>query len=238
MARYVDLHVVPQVDNKESCGRLAELLTQVHYSSIGLTVPTGLLTDRVRSLQGIFEAHALETSLRIDLSPTSRDELLRALRRFRNQYDIVAVKCSSQRVSAVACRDRRVDIVFFNPANQSLRFTHTFARLLHGAIEFNLVSDLTEQPDMWPFLRIRKAMSIAQEHRVRVVLSSGARHHRMIRSPLQLMALASSLGLSREISTRGVTTEPSSILATNRAKRSPEFVEEGVKMIIPAEGNR
>ena len=238
MARYVDLHVIPQVDNKQSSERLADLLGQVHYSAIGLTVPTGLLTDRVRSLQGLFEAHALETSLRIDLSPTSRDELLRALRRFRNQYDIVAVKCSSQRVSAVACRDRRVDIVFFNSANHSLRFTHTFARLLHGAIEFNLMSDLTEQPDTWAFLRIRRAIGVAQEHHVRVVLSSGARNHQMVRSPLQLMALATSLGLSRECSARGVSSEPSSILATNRAKRSPEFVEEGVKMIIPAGRSR
>jgi len=233
MARYVDLHVIPHVDNKESCGRLAQLLTEAYYSGIALTGPTGLLADRVKSLKAIFEAHTLEASLRIDLSPTSREELLRALRRFRNQYDVVAVKCSSQRVSAVACRDRRVDVVFFNASSQGLRFTHTFARLLHGAIEFNLVSDLIEQPDSGAFLRIRKAMSIAQEHNVRVVLSSGARHSQMVRSPLQLVALATSLGLSREIATRGVTSEPSSILATNLAKRSPEFVEEGVKMVIP-----
>ena len=233
MSSYLDLHIIPKVDDAESCERMADLLSKVHYSTIGLTVPTGLLRERVSSLRCLFEQHGLGTALRADFSPTSRMELLRLLRKFRNQYDLVTVNCVNQRVALVACRDRRVDIVFINPVSRNLRFTHTLARLLGGAIEFNLVSDAVEQANSLVFSRIRKAMMTAQEHGATVVLSSGARNYQMVRSPIEISALATSLGLSQEEAIRGVSSAPSSIVAENRKKRAPEYVEEGVKIVAP-----
>jgi RNase P/RNase MRP subunit p30 len=212
---------------------MGELLGVAGYSTIGLTVPTGLLQDRTDSLRREFDLSGIDTVMRADFSPTSRVELLRVLRRFRNRYDIVAVKCLNQRVATVACRDRRVDIIFFDAVNRSVRFTHSFARLLHGAIEFNVVSDLTEQPNGWAFSRIRKALRIASEHRVKVVLSSGARNHTMVRSPLEISALATVLGLREDESIKSVSSVPSSIVAENRKKRSPKYVEEGVTIVVP-----
>ena len=232
MAKCLDLHILPRVDDSQSCDLLAGLLSAVRYSAVGLTLPTGLFRERVKLLQDVFHQHGLESFLRVDLSPSSRTELLRALRKFRNSYDIVAVNCLNQRTATVACRDRRVDIVFFNLANRNLRFTHSFARLLHGAIEFNLISDLVEQPEISVFSRMRKAIDIAQEHGVSVVLSSGARNYQMVRSPSQIMALAMTFGLSGECSSRGVTSVPLAIVSENRMKRGPEYIEDGVKIVI------
>ena len=234
MGHYLDLHVIPGPDDLVSCERMAVLLSTARYSTVGLTVATGLLNDRVRSLRRIFEEHGLTTVLRADFKPDSRTELLRLLRRFRNLYDLIAVKCVNQHVAAVSCRDRRVDVVFFDVANRNLRFSHTFARLLHGAVEFNLVSDLMGQGDGWAFSRIRKAISIAQEHHVNVILSSGARNSEMVRSPLQISALAMCLGLTREESIRGVSSAPMAIVTENRRKRAPGYVEDGVKIVVPA----
>ena len=234
MGKYLDLHIHPPAEDRQSCQRMAELLSAVHYSTIGLTIPTGLMHDRVKPLQRVFEQYGVSTAPRADFSPTSRTELLRVLRKFRNLYDIVAVKCLNQRVATVACRDRRVDIVYFDVANNSLRFTHSFARLLRGAIEFNLISDIVERADSWTFSRIRKAMGIAREHRVEVVLSSGARSCEMIRSPSEISALATALGLTEEESIRGVSSAPSSIVAENRKKRAADYVEEGVKIVVPS----
>ena len=233
MGSYLDLHIIPKVDDAQSYERMANLLSKVQYSTVGLTVPTGLLRERVDSLRQAFEQHGISTALRVDLSPTSRIELLRLLRKFRNQYDLVAVNCLNQRVALVACRDRRVDMVFFNPTSRNLQFTHTFARLLGGAIEFNLVSDVVEQAGSFVFSRIRRAMMIAQEHGAMIVLSSGARNRQMVRSPIEISSLSTSLGLTQEEAIRGVSSAPSSIVSENRKKHAPAYVEEGVQMVAP-----
>ena len=51
----------------------------------------------------------------------------------------------------------------------------------------------------------------------------------MVRAPLQLSAIASTLGLSETASVAGVSSTPSSIITENVKKRKPEYVEEGVK---------
>jgi len=212
---------------------MADLLSTTHYATIGLTVSIGLLNERIRYLRRIFEEHGVSTVLRVDLKPSSRTELLRLLRRFRNMYDVVAVRCANQQVAIVSCRDRRVDVVFFDVANRNLRFSHTFARLLHGAVELNVVSELTDrsQPAGMALSRLQKAIMVAKEHRAKIILSSGARDYAMIRSPLQVSALGVALGLSHEEAVRGVSSAPLSIVAENRERRAPEYVEEGVKLV-------
>jgi RNase P/RNase MRP subunit p30 len=95
-----------------------------------------------------------------------------------------------------------------------------------------------ERKDSITFSRMRKAMGVAEEHRLKVILSSGARNNWMIRSPIELSALAASLGLSQQTSMTGVSSTPLSIVAENRKKREAEYVEEGVRIIVPSGGRK
>jgi RNase P/RNase MRP subunit p30 len=211
---------------------MAQILKTAGYSTAGLTLPTGLLPERANSIRQTFQDQGIETALRIDLGSPSRTELLRSLRRFRNAYDVVGVKCVNARVATVASRDRRVDVVFFDPVMHNVRFNHSLARLLHGALEINLIASLLTPTDASVLSRLRRTIAVAQEHNVRVVLSSGARKAEMVRTPLQLSAIASTLSLSEAASVAGVSSVPSSIIAENVKKRKPEYVEEGVKIIV------
>ena len=184
-------------------------------------------------LKTVFEEAGLETALRIDLTASSRMDLLRLLRRFRNLYDVIAVKCANQRVAIVACRDRRVDLIIFDPTSRSVRFSHPLANLLRGAIEFNLVSSLLKETKAEVFSGIMKQCAIAREHKVKVVLSSGCNNPDQVRSPLQIAALATAMGLSEAQSLAGVSATPLSIIKRNLAHRSPQFVEEGVRVVLP-----
>lgn len=233
MRKFVDLHVLPRVEDEKSCRQTAELLRIAGYSIVGLTVPTGLLRERTSFLRRIFEEAGIETALRIDLSSGSRVELLRLLRRFRNFYDIIGVKCNNPSVATVACRDRRVDVVFFDPRNRKVRFNHPLANLLRGAFEFNLLSTLLKETDSGIFSTITKQTAIAREHKVKVVLSSGSTTPGMVRSPSQLAALGSTLGLTEEQSTEGVSSTPLSIVTRNSSLRSSEYIEEGVRVVLP-----
>ena len=215
---------------------MAELLRLAGYSAIGLTMPTGLLRERVEVLKRIFQESRIDAALRIDLTSASRMELLKLLRRFRNSYDIVAVKCANSRVATVACRDRRVDIVFFDTGNQRVRFTHPLANLLRGALEFNLVSTLLKETKSEVFSAIAKQCEIALEHKVKVVLSSGCTHPEMIRSPSQITALACAMGLSETQSLAGVSSMPLSLIRRNSMRRSHQFVEEGVRVVLSTGG--
>lgn len=47
--------------------RMAELIRLAGYSAIGLTVPTGLMRDKIASLRRLFEDQGIETFLRADI---------------------------------------------------------------------------------------------------------------------------------------------------------------------------
>jgi RNase P/RNase MRP subunit p30 len=210
---------------------MAELLQLAGYSIVAISVPTGLMRDKVSELRRLFEDEGIQTMLRVDLSVNSRADLLRLLRRFRNAFDIVAVKCMNQAVASVACRDRRVDIVFFDPRNFRVKFVHPLASLLSGALEFNLISTFLGETKSEIFSRVAREAAIAREHRSQVVLSSGCGSPAMVRSPLQISAIGTAIGLSSEQSNRGVREVPISIAVGNQERRSREFIEEGVKLV-------
>jgi len=233
LTRFVDLHVMPRVDDPHACQRLAELLHLAGYSAVALALPTGLLQDRVTALRRLFEDEDIHTVLRVDLSANSRVDLLRLLRRFRALYDVVAVKCANQDVASVACRDRRVDLIYFDPANSKVKFGHQLASLLRGAVEFNLVSTLLGESRREIFSRVAKEAAIAREHGSTIVLSSGCSSPATVRSPMQISAIGASIGLSREQCTQGVREVPVSIIQRNQERRSRLFVEEGVKLVTP-----
>jgi RNase P/RNase MRP subunit p30 len=212
---------------------MAELMRIAGYSAVGLTIPTGLLREKITLLKNVFRNAGLETALRIDLTATSRMELLRLLRRFRNAYDIVAVKCVNPSVATVASRDRRVDIIYFDHTNTRIRFTHPLANLLQGAIEFNLVSALLKESRGEVLSAIMKQCAVAREHNVKVAISNGCSQPELVRSPLQMKALASVMGLSETQAFSGVSSTPLSIIKRNLVHRSPEFVEEGVRVVLP-----
>ena len=229
MTQYADLHVLPHADDIASCQKIAQTLSMAGYSTIGVTLPTGLFRDRVASLRQVFSDRGVETVLRADLASRSREELLRSLRKFRTSYDLIAVKCLSEHVAHIACRDRRVDLVFFDLENPRVRFNHAMANLLHGAIEVNLASAILRTGSIYG--TISKEFSIAQEHSVRVVLSSGLDKPELIRSPIQNAALAATLGLPQSVALNGVASTPMTIVEENMKKRSPRYVEEGVKIV-------
>jgi len=228
--------VLPRVEDENSTRRLAQVLSLAGYTDVGLTIPTGLMRDRVKQLSRIFREQGVDPATRIDLNSTSRAELLRFLRRFRSSYDVVSVKCANSNVATVACRDRRVDVVFFDPMNPKVRFNHSLANVLRGAFELNLSSILLSKNNDLILLRMAKEASIGRQHGTNVILSSGCASPSMVRSPSQVASVALMLGLSADQSRLGLTELPFSLIERNILRRSNEYVEEGVRVVMPRAG--
>lgn len=228
--------MLPRVEDENSTRRLAQVLSLAGYTDVGLTIPTGLMRDRVKQLSRIFREQGVDPATRIDLNSTSRAELLRFLRRFRSSYDVVSVKCANSNVATVACRDRRVDVVFFDPMNPKVRFNHSLANVLRGAFELNLSSILLSKNNDLILLRMAKEASIGRQHGTNVILSSGCASPSMVRSPSQVASVALMLGLSADQSRLGLTELPFSLIERNILRRSNEYVEEGVRVVMPRAG--
>jgi len=238
LPKYIDLHVLPRVEDERSCRKMAELLYLAGYSTVALTVPTGLMQERRLLLRRLFEEVGIETALRADLAPMSRHELLRLLRRFRSSFDVLGVKCVNEGAATVACRDRRVDLVFLDPRNSKIRFGHSLANLLRSALEFNLISAFLIESNRHVYDRLTKEAEVAREHGINIVLSSGSTSPAMIRSPFQMASIGSVIGLLKDQALRGVSEIPRSILSRNLERRKRGYVEEGVKVVLPRTENR
>jgi RNase P/RNase MRP subunit p30 len=218
---------MPRVEDEQSCIKTAQMLKAAGYRAVALTLPTGLLKDRVRSLRNHFANSGIELFVRIDISCANRQELLRLLRRFRNVYDVVAVRCVNHTLGLVAARDRRVDIIFFDPLKRNVWFDHSIANVSRAALELN-VSSLYSESIL--ITKLMKEIDIARQHKVRIVLSSGCTSPLMIRTPEQLSAIGMVLGLNVRQASDGVSAIPWSIIEQNVERRSKEYVEDGVRV--------
>ena len=230
MVKFLDLHIIPKIEDESSCRRMAELLALSGYQAVGLTVPTGLLRDKLKDLRECFQDSGIEVLLRADLTCSRREELLKLLRRFRPAFDIIGVRCTNHNLALVAARDRRVDLIFFDSARRNVWLDDSIANVANAAFELNL-SILLERGDRLTITRLMKDVNIALRHDMQIVLSSGGASPFAIRAPVQLMAIAEVLGLTKQEAIDSVSTIPSRIATRNVERRSGTYVEEGVRTI-------
>ena len=58
------MHIIPKVEDEKSCRELAEMLKVAGFSTVGLTLPTGLLHERVAFLRHVFLEAGIDTAIR------------------------------------------------------------------------------------------------------------------------------------------------------------------------------
>jgi RNase P/RNase MRP subunit p30 len=219
---------MPRLEDDGSWPSMAQLLSVAGYSAIGLTVPTGLMNDRLQSLRHSFQDAGLEVFTRADFTCSRRQDLLKLLRRFRRLFDIISVNCINHAIALVAARDRRVDVIFFDPTRRNVWFDHSIANVSHAAFELNL-KPLIDDASL--LVKTMKEMRIAEEHKLNIVMSSGCTSPAFVRTPSQLSAIGVMLGLGKYHVRDMVSLIPWSILEKNAERRSDEYIEDGVRVI-------
>jgi RNase P/RNase MRP subunit p30 len=233
MRRFADLHLKPSIENDENKHRMAELASQLGFSLVALTFKPETPDEEMRKVKSIFNDAGLDAAARVDLAPGSRNELLRALRRLRRKFEIVAVECKTMPVALIAARDTRVDIVYFEPEETKARFQESTAHLCNATLEINLSGII--KPKISPrsniIAKLSDYLATAKNHAIPIIISSGADNPHMLRAPRDMAALATSLGLRIDEALDSLSKIPISILEKNRIKLSPSYVAEGVKIV-------
>lgn len=231
MRKFVDLHVRALFERESSASQASQLMALLGFSMVGLSFPSGLGRDRMERVARIFRETGLDPVMRTNLRPSSRNELLRILRKVRSQFEVVAVECTNPRVSQVAVRDRRVDLVYFSPENRPASFRTTLARMSHSALEVNLSHVLRSELSHSVISRLSENLRAARDSSVPVVVSSGASSPLELRGPREMIAVISLLSDRAELGPECVSTVPRSIVERNRGKLASEYVEEGVRLV-------
>jgi len=230
MKQYADLHICPRLDDISNARSMANVLSELETRVVGLVVPPDQLTPTPPTVNTFMEL-GIDVAKRLNLTPRSREELLRNLRRYRSKYEIVAVDCGIASVSRVAVRDRRVDIVRFPKRGSGGGFRGNLARTCRAALEFNM-SELTEA---WGFQarlhRVRREIEIAAEASTVVIGSTNASSPCELRAPRDVAAVLHVLGLSLEAALNGVSVIPVAIVKENRLRMREPDLEEGVRIV-------
>jgi RNase P/RNase MRP subunit p30 len=205
---------------------LAELQTRV----VGLVVPPQRLTPTPPIVDS-FRSAGIDVANRLNLKPSSREELLRSLRRFRSKYEIVSVDCAVQSVARVAVRDRRVDIVYFPRQEVGGIFRGNLAKICRAALEFNL-SELTSGPEFGVGLRrLRREIEVAAEGSTTVIGCTRASNLFELRSPRDVAAILHLLGLPLSAAVRAVSDVPLAMVRRNRLRMEEPRLEDGIRVL-------
>jgi len=230
MKLYADLHMRPPLDDAANARSMADVLNGLKTTVVGLVIPPDRLTPTPPAMNSFMDA-GLDVAKRLNLAPRSREELLSGLRRFRTKYDVISVNCSSQSVSRVAVRDRRVDIVWFPKHGPDSSFRRKLANTCQAALEFNM-SELTQGPSHKARLgRLRREIEIAAEASTSVIGSTNASNPFELRAPRDVAAVLHVLGLSLEAALEGVSEIPLEIVKKNRLRTEEPQLEEGVRIV-------
>jgi RNase P/RNase MRP subunit p30 len=209
---------------------MADVLKGLETAVVGLVVPPDRLTPTPPAVNSFRDA-GLDVVKRLNLKPRSREELLRNLRKFRAMYEIVAVSCSTQSVSRVAVRDRRVDIVQFPKQGPGSSLGRNLANTCRAALEFNM-SELTQGSGYEARLgRLRREIEIAAKASTPVIGSTNASNPFELRAPRDVAAVLHVLGLPLEAAMRGVSEIPLAIVKRNRLRMDEPQLEEGVRIV-------
>jgi ribonuclease P/MRP protein subunit RPP1 len=242
MKRFADLHLRPDLDSPERTKELIAKAKELGYSLAGISIPPRVKKDAMQLLEEACREHKLDFATRIDLSPRSSSELLKNLKRFRREFEIVVVNCLSKAVARQAAKDRRVDLLAFPSLDPRARFfdraeTRVAAQ---GVAAFEVDMSLLLRSTGFSRVRLlsflRREVEIARKACFPVVVSSHAFTPLQMRGPHDLASLSGLFGMDNASALNAVSAIPYGVVERNRKKLDGGYVVRGVHIIRRGKG--
>ncbi|MCS4541333.1 MAG: PHP domain-containing protein [Euryarchaeota archaeon] len=171
----------------------------------------------------------------VEIKTEKISELKTALNKLRPIADVILVNSQDIKVIRAATKDSRVDIIAQeNFTKEKIDPTlFKFAAKSKVCFEINLRNLLQSQGAHRThlFKLISKEIHLVRKFGAKIVITNGACSWLDIRAPLEIIALAKCLGLSKEEALSAISKVPYEIISLNREKRKPDFIMKGIKII-------
>ncbi len=234
---FADLHLRINPKDQQATQRLISKAARFGYRYISFPFTFGPKETEAAALNTACAQAGLDFVLRADFKPQNKEDLMRFLRKFRRQFEIICVVCENKEVARQAAKDRRVDLLNFPSLDYHKRFfDRAEAELANSslpALEVDIKPLLVmEGPSRVRLLSsLRREVAIAREFQVPIVVSSGVGEENLLRMPQGLASIAYLFGLDEHKALDTVSTNPSVIVLRNREKLSSRFVAPGIRVL-------
>jgi RNase P/RNase MRP subunit p30 len=234
---FADLHLRINPKDQQTAQRLIGKAARMGYCYISAPFTSGLQETEAAALKATCTQAGIDFVLRADFKPRTQEDLIRFLRKFRRQFEVICIICDSKEVARQAAKDRRVDLLNFPSLDYHKRFFDRaeaeLASCSLAGLEVDIKSLLVmEGPARVRLLSsLRREVSVALEFHVPVVVSSGVSEEHLLRMPHDLASLAYLFGLDQTQALDAVSTNPADIILRNREKLSSKFVAPGIRIV-------
>jgi len=234
---FADLHLRINPKDLHTAQRLITKAARFGYSYISIPFNSSPQQAEVDALRAMCTNAGLDFVLRADFKPQSQEDLMRFLRKFRRQFEIICIACDSKEIARQAAKDRRVDLLSFPSLDYRKRFFDRAEAQLASCSLAALEVDIKPLLVMEGPARVRllsslhREVAVALEFHVPVVVSSGVGEESLLRMPRDLASLAYLFGLSEEQALETVSSNPVGIVLRNREKLSSRFVAPGIRVV-------
>ena len=238
---FADLHLRVNPKDQQTAQRLITKAAQMGYRYISVPFTNGVQETEVTTLKAMCTQAGLDFVLRADFKPRTQEDLMRFLRKFRRQFEVICIFCDSKEVSRQAAKDRRVDLINFPSLDYHKRFFDRaeaeLASCSLAALEVDVKSLLVLEgpPRVRLLSSLRREVAVALEFHVPIVVSSGVGEENLLRTPRDLASIAYLFGLDEAQALDAVSTNPAGIVLRNRQKLSSKFIAPGISVV--KEGN-
>jgi ribonuclease P/MRP protein subunit RPP1 len=234
---FADLHLRINPKDQQTAKRLISKAAQLGYRYISIPFTNGVQEAELAKLKAVCAQADLDFVLRADFKPHTQEDLMRFLRKFRRQFEVLCIICDSKEVARQAAKDRRVDLLNFPSLDYHKRFFDRAEAELASCSLAGLEVDIKpllimEGPARVRLLSsLRREVATALEFHVPVVISSGVSEENLIRMPRDLASIAFLFGLDETQALEATSTSPAGIVLRNREKLSSKFVAPGIRVV-------
>lgn len=237
MKQFADLNLRIPIDNIPQTEKMVFKALELGYKIVAIPFPYNISRERINKIKKISKDVGLDFVTRVNLCPKNSNELFQDLRKFRRQFEIVAVRCLTKDIARNAAKDRRVDLLQFSVTNMRQRFfDEQEAELASQAlssleIEMAPILQLTRFSRVRLLSILRKETATAERAKVPIILSSGATDSLLMRGTYDYASLATLFDLPLASAFRALSENPVVIVERNREKLNPDFVAPGIRIV-------
>ena len=238
---FADLHLRINPKDLQTTQQLISKAAKFGYSYISVLFNSYPQQAEIDTLRTMCANAGSDFVLRADFKPRSQEDLMRFLRKFRRQFEIMCIACDSKEIARQAAKDRRVDLLSFPSLDYHKRFFDRaeaeLASCSLAALEVDIRPLLVmEGPARVRLLScLRREVAVALEFHVPVIVSSGAGEASLLRMPRDLASLTYLFGLGEKQALDAISANPVGIVLRNREKLSSRFIAPGISVV--KEGN-
>jgi RNase P/RNase MRP subunit p30 len=234
---FADLHLRINPKDLQTAQRLIGKAARMGYHYVSIPFTQGVQETDIAPLKAMCAQIGVDFVLRADFKPRTQEDLMRFLRKFRRQFEVICIICDSKEIARQAAKDRRVDLITFPSLDYHKRFfDRAEAELACNsltALEVDVKSLLVMEgpPRVRLLSSLRREVAVALEFHVPVVVSSGVGEEHLMRMPRDLASLSYLFGLDAVQALDAVSANAQGIVLRNREKLSSRFVAPGISVV-------